>query len=368
MKSSLLMLFFSFIYFSKSYYVYTPQEVFKIFSSFTYNTTELQLIVDGLAKTFNDAYAFNEIVKNPPNTSYAQNYFKKINFENELKKINKNNVYLFFQGVKKALNSFEDLHINFHLEKFVHIFTLFYIGHPLRLYIQMYDNKPRIFGEAFYEEEVWKHFKNYQVIFETINANKEQPIKAINGQDPFEFITNIGKDYFTLKSPQATFVYKYFYLSNNINYYLLPLNLENLTEFNVVYDNGQSFTSDYIFISEQQINGGNNNLGNIFESNELKGENNIKEKAPSFLNNILFKNENKLIKEIIINKDNENQTRKDIKWDYNHSDIYKCRVDEANQINVNYISSFGTEKELQDYFKVIEKCFLLFDNNSYPIL
>ena len=368
MKSSLLMLFFSFIYFSKSYYVYTPQEVFKIFSSFTYNTTELQLIVDGLAKTFNDAYAFNEIVKNPPNTSYAQNYFKKINFENELKKINKNNVYLFFQGVKKALNSFEDLHINFHLEKFVHIFTLFYIGHPLRLYIQMYDNKPRIFGEAFYVEEVWKYFKNYQAIFETINANKEQPIKAINGQDPFEFITNIGKDYFTLKSPQATFVYKYFYLSNNINYYLLPLNLENLTEFNVVYDNGQSFTSDYIFISEQQINGGNNNLGNIFESNELKGENNIKEKAPSFLNNILFKNENKLIKEIIINKDNENQTRKDIKWDYNHSDIYKCRVDEANQINVNYISSFGTEKELQDYFKVVEKCFLLFDNNSYPIL
>ena len=368
MKASLLIMFFSIIYLSKSSYVYKPQQVIDFFSTFTYDTAKLQLIIDSLAKTFNDSYAFNEIVKNPPNTPYAKNYFKKIDFENELKKVDKSNVYLFFQGVKKALNAFEDLHINFHLETFVPIFTLFNFFHPLRLYIKMHNNKPRIFGEAFYPQDIWRYFKNYQTVFETINANKDEPIASINGQNPFDFITNIGKDYFYLKSPQATFVYKYFYLSNNINYYLLPLSLEDLTEFNVEYDNGQNFTSDYIFISEYKINNMNANLENILASNELKGENIIKKSSPSFPNNILFKNENKLIKESIINKGNESLNDEKIKWDYNHSTIYKCRVDETNQINVNYISSFGTQEELQDYFYIVEKCFQLFDNNTYPII
>jgi hypothetical protein len=83
----------------------------------------------------------------------------------------------------------------------------------------------------------------------------------------------------------------------------MPLSLEDLTEFKVVYDNDQSFTSDYIFISDYYINNNMNAiLGNALASNELKGENIAKESPPSFLNNVLFKNENTLNKENIISR------------------------------------------------------------------
>ena len=234
----------------------------------------------------------------------------------------------------------------------------------------MNNNKPRIFGKPYFEEEVWRNFKDHQTVFETINANLE-PIKSINGQDPFDFITNIGKDYLSLKSPQGTFVYNYFNLNNHINFYTLPLSIEDLSEFKVVYDNWQNFTTDYIVLHENNYNQISENLGNMFPSNELKGENNLKESGPSFLNNTLFKNENKNVKhnkESIINNDNTSLKGEDFKWDYNHNNIYKCRVDDTNQINVNYISSFGSQNELKDYFSVVEKCFLLFDKNSYPII
>ena len=207
----------------------------------------------------------------------------------------------------------------------------------------MNNNKPRIFGKPYFEEEVWRNFKDHQTVFETINANLE-PIKSINGQDPFDFITNIGKDYLSLKSPQGTFVYNYFNLNNHINFYTLPLSIEDLSEFKVVYDNGQNFTIDYIVLYENKNNQMRENLGNMFPSNELKGENNLKESGPSFLNNILFKNGNKnvkLNKESIISNDNTSLKGEDFKWDYNHNNIYKCRVDDTNQNNVNYISSFA---------------------------
>ena len=371
MNASLLILFFLIIQLSKSYTTFKPQQVINQFSSYTYDQDKLQLIIDSLGKTFNDSYAFNEIVKNPPDTPYSKNYFKKINFENELKKINKSNLYVFYQGVKKALNAFEDIHIDFHLEKFLRDFSLYYFAHPLSLYIKINNDIPRIFGKPYFEEEVWRNFKDYQTVFETINENLEEPIKSINDQDPFDFITNIGKDYLSLKSPQGTFVYNYFYLNNHIKFYTLPLSVEDLSEFKVVYDNGKTFTTDYIVLLENQNNQISENLGNMFPSNGLKVENNHKENGPTFLNNILFKNENKnviLNKENIIKNDNTGLKGEDFKWDYNHNNIYKCRVDDANQINVNYISSFGSQDELKDYFSVVEKCFLLFDKNSYPII
>ena len=363
MKAPLLILLFSVINISLSIYVYNPTQVINFFSGFTAETASLQFIIDSLKKTFNDAYAFIEISKNPPNK--PENYFKKINFENELSKIDiSGNLYFFYQGLKKALFAYEDLHINIDLETILQAFTLFYFNHPLKLYIQMYDNKPRIFGKPYHSSDIWPYFENYENLYLMINNNLDVPIKSINGQDPFDFITNIGKGYFGLKSPQSAFIYNYFNHNNNISFYDLPYSVDELTEFTVVYDNQDSFTTQYIVTSDVYLNQMNTNLNlrNLLMNNILKKENNIKENNPLFHNNILIKNELKN------NNDAVNETiDEEFKWDFNYYNIFKCRVDEKNNIDVIYISSFGSQNDLNNLLNMVAQCILLFDNNDYPI-
>ena len=55
-----------------------------------------------------------------------------------------------------------------------------------------------------------------------------------------------------------------------------------------------------------------------------------------------------------------------IKWDYEYEDIFKCRVDKKNEINVYYIHSF-MGKNRDSFYDKIEKCTKLFDKNKYPI-
>lgn len=63
--------------------------------------------------------------------------------------------------------------------------------------------------------------------------------------DPFDYINSFGSNYNNLKSPYTTFIYKYMN-HNNMSFYLYPLSIEDLTNFTVVYDNNQTFTTDFI--------------------------------------------------------------------------------------------------------------------------
>ena len=57
-----------------------------------------------------------------------------------------------------------------------------------------------------------------------------------------------------------------------------------------------------------------------------------------------------------------------ISWNVNFRNIFKCRVDHDNKINVYYINSFGSEQYLNDYCLKIVECVKLFDNNTYPVI
>ena len=309
---------------------YEPKEVIDYFNSIIVEDTEAAFIIERLSKTFNDAYAYNELSKNPPNN------YKKVDIQKLFKEIKTNNrtQYNFYQDIKKVLGQLEDLHINFDLSSYIPLYNALYINQPLRLYIKIYNNKPRFFGYSYHIDEAKSHFKNNVEVFKIINNNLNTPIYSINVKDPFDYITDFGKDYLSLKSPYATFVNNFNKFNSNFSFYSLPLSIEDLTNYTVVYDNNDTFTTDFITFTPIK---NNNNLQLLF-------------KIESEENNTIIKNNE------IIN------------WDVNFNNIFKCRVDDNNKINVYYINSFGSQQDLNNYFLNIVECVKLFDNNTYPVI
>ena len=112
----LLFQFFTLILNELSFY--DPQEVIDAFNRFTTENADLEFVIESLSKTFNDAYAFNEIYKNPPNN------FNKVDFQKLLKEINIKNgtIYSVYQDLRKVLWQLEDLHIQFDLSNYLPIF------------------------------------------------------------------------------------------------------------------------------------------------------------------------------------------------------------------------------------------------------
>ena len=60
-------------------------------------------------------------------------------------------------------------------------------------YISIYNNEPRIFGSEN-KDFYWQNFTNYQKVYDIIQKNSNIPISKINGKNPFDYITDFGKD------------------------------------------------------------------------------------------------------------------------------------------------------------------------------
>ena len=198
MKSQLILTFsivmlFKFILTQNNYNIYDPYYAMNYLNSSTYSPAGLQYIIDSLSKTFEDAYAFNEISKNPPQPKFSENYYKKIDIQKRLKEINTKNttVYKYYQDLKRALADLGDLHINFYLSKFVQIYTTIWPYQPLQFYIKMHMNKPRIFANCYVSNDIMNKFRNNETVFKVIMESYKFPIYSINGQDPFYYITNL---------------------------------------------------------------------------------------------------------------------------------------------------------------------------------
>ena len=345
--------------------VYTPEYIINYFNTIYVEEDILQFFIDCLSKTFNDTYAFNIISKNPPNPDY----YKKVDIVKLIKEIKTKNrsIYSFYQDLSKTFFELGDLHINLNLTKYLELFTATTFSQPLKLYIKMYNDTPRIFGDVFHSEEYHHYFKNYITVYSVIRNNKDIPIYEINGMNPFDYINNFGGIYNNLKSPYATFTYK-FKNYNNVTFYSYPLSIDNLTNFTVVYDSNDTFTTDFIVICPYNLS--NININNLNDKNKFINEkvninasiNMEKFKIPDYN----FISENSIIKDNKIKSNNPSLNI--INWNYSYYNIFKCRVDEENKVNVYFISGFGSYSDLNRYSQVIIKCANLFDTNKYPII
>ena len=85
-------------------------------------------------------------------------------------------------------------------------------------------------------------------LFKLVQDNLNTSIESINGKNPFTFIQEFAG--INLRSKHSTYVFKQLvYTKNNLN---IPVSMEDLTNFTVVYSNGDRFTTDYIIVDINQ--------------------------------------------------------------------------------------------------------------------
>ena len=355
--------------------VYSIEEIFNILNNLTETEDNLNMIIDSLSETLNKAYVYNEIYKNPPQPKFDENYYQKINVQEKLKSINtKNaNAYEFYREIKKVLDSLGDHHLVFGGEIILNYLNFL---EPIRYDIRKFDNKYRMFAQEIIYTDYFKNFKNNETIFDIIKNNRNTPIKSINGQDPFNFISNFGGVFKKLKSTQATFRYK-FINHNSKSLADYPLLFDEFTNFTVIYDNGDSFTTDYIIYTTKILEETDFIKENkFFDFNAKKSDiidyrmnmDSLLLKSSIFLNDInnLSKDENK--KHVNINEEKTNYSSLgSINWDYDSDSSIFCKVDEAKKVNIYVLSNFNI-KESPRYIKAVKNCVELFDNNDYPII
>ncbi len=357
--------------------VYTIEEIFQILNNLTETTENLTIILDNLSESLDKVYVYNEINKNPPQPQFDNNYHMKINIQEKLKKIGTKTItpYEFYRRIKLILDNLGDHHLTFGGD-----IILSYLNflEPLRLNIKKVDEKYKIFGETIIYTDYLKYFRNYEAIIDIIKNNTNTPIKSINGKDPFDFITNFGGGFKRLKSLQASFRYKF----TNLNGKTLtdyPLSYEELTNFTVVYDNGDNFTTDYIIYTTKDLSETEfikeNKFFNFNKKEDEEDENiyyNFKLKNSPLKKSFFIKDDQNNMSENInkfddIKNTNINNILGSINWDYDSDLSIYCKADNSKKINVYLVNNFNIHEGTR-YIKTIKNCVELFDNNDYPII
>ena len=365
----MILFFLYFLGFSINKNIYSPVEVINYFNEEIVESHILEEIKNKVSILLNDFYAFYEISKNPPQPNFDNNYHNKVDLKKEINDIQTNNTsyYKFYQDFNKALTKTRDGHFYFDVfdsNKFLKQFTFL---SPLKLYIISDNGTIKIVGKNNVKPEYYSKYKNHEIIFDIIDKNENTTIRSIKGKDPFDFISEFGSNYMDFRSPHANLAFK-FILTDVCYLSVFPLSIEDLTNFTVVYENNDIFTTDYII--ESDVNIYEDQTDNILLKQSPEP---IVEKKIFFhdkfeilqdlqKNSEILLNDNRIIKQrSLLEEENI-----EIKWDYNYSTIFKCRVDKENEINVYYINSFYGN-DTNTFVDTIVKCLELFDTNKYPI-
>ncbi|EDR29782.1 hypothetical protein EDI_222990 [Entamoeba dispar SAW760] len=282
-------------------------------------------------KYYLEAYVFKDILKNPPQPSFSNNYYEKVDIDSELNKINTDtiNFYDFYSQIKNLIISTRDYHLGFSVDESSNNdnkdLLYFYYFLPFNITI---DRNKKMY---LIPKDV---FKGVSVdVPQKIIDNKDVAIKTINGEDPFNIIREFGKEYIRLRCPHAQFTEA---KSSESDYALTQgrLSLQPLSKnylnkpIYITWENGQSDNVNYSIlrygsrykVNKEQIE--NINKHHLMEEEFLKSIN----RTTEYIENEELKNE------------------------------YGSLVEP--------IYFFHT---LSPYYKTILNCIELFDSNEYPI-
>ena len=314
-----------------SYYVYDPYKVLEFINKFKLDEYHYKTLKKSFAITFQDAYTYNEISKNPPQPDFNINYHDKVDIEQLIENINITNIsfYNFYREIKKCISELKDANLKIFIDenKNLKILSDLYLAFPIDFKIKKINNKNEIY--CVFNNRYMQIFDNE--ILEQIKSNIDNYIISINGGNPFDFITNFGGKISSGKNPHGTFTRK-FNTHNGQSLELYPLDFNDLN-VEIVFNNGKRVNIKYFFISNEEILDLNN----------------------AMINQINLTEEDK--KDIT-----NNNLKEKIKWDeIDLFDIYKCRIDDKNKVNIFHVINL----QLDDGFF---RCIDLFDKNNYPII
>jgi len=289
-------------------------------------------------------------------------------------------VYRFYQDIARLIGKLNDGHTSIsnlnisNSRMFLNSSNPAAVLIPLVLYIKVTNGTARIFGKPHKNRTLYRYFINNETVLKVINESLNVPIKTINNSDPFDYIMNLGSQYSNLRNPHGSFTF-FFNNLNRIPLSYIPLSIESLTNFKVVYDNNKEFTTEFIIAYKYKLNNipevkAGLNFNYIY--NELKYI-----YAPEF-EELPYELINFTEYGIKVNRPKHNYAIQDnsgknknstFKWKYNFENIFKCGI--YNKTNIYFISSFisddeNDEKE-KDFLLRMVKCAEYFDKNDYPI-
>ena len=188
----ILFIILSFISFSLQDRYYDIEEVFEYLDEQGYNTEEeYNEVIRNISKIFKDSYAFYDISKNPPQPFFDKDYHSKIDIQEKLNEIDVSNInsYELYRRIMTVLSELRDAHIVISFLDFD--FKEFYVTSPFDYVIGADENgKPRIFVECI--DSIIDYFDDSYNIKSICDGYTSLPVETINGQDPFEYILNLG--------------------------------------------------------------------------------------------------------------------------------------------------------------------------------
>ena len=304
---------------------YSIEEFFYTVNKIEISEENSNKLINNLIKIF-ERYVFLDIIKNPPQPKNKENYYNKVDIIEELKLVKKGKrPFLdFYRDIRTIIDKCQDRHLFFYINENFEDYSFLQnslLISPIYLYI--------------YNKNVYSFINdNYPLNFmEDLNILENQPIKSINGISPFEYIQNFNDRFLKYKSPQAQFVSNLIDLNNPFSLVYLPLDIKNLTNITIIYDDNTSMKFDYRV---------------EFRSN-----------LAIYVNYFLYKFEQFFY---------ENFNMFDMEWDLTlENGKLKCLVDYENKVNVIYQNTFHVS-DLKEGAKFFDDCFTNFDNNNYPII
>ena len=145
---------------SRYSYVYPIEEAYKILNNIKAEESDLKIIIDSFIALFNEAYAYTEVAKNPPQPSFNSTYFEKVDIIEGLKNIpiKNTNMFKFYQELKLLFDRLGYQHLKIDI-KSSNLKNL-YFECPLQLAIRDYNYKFKIFGKVRPSEENYQFFRN----------------------------------------------------------------------------------------------------------------------------------------------------------------------------------------------------------------
>ena len=369
----------------------TPEQVINCIKSVKFEQAYYKNVVNDII-TLLDPYVFTDILKNPPQPEGFTDYFEPVDLIAELREINTNpaTFYEFYRSVKRVLNSVQDGHLmHFFVgsDKYDHKLVDFYGHLPLDLYTTSVNGEGKVMGELI-NETLYSHFKDGADIKAIVTKNLNVPIKKINEMEPPEFIFSFGSEYYNfLKNRDAKYTYANSHFSQLMSLYEFPLEISDFTNISIEYENGDKFTTDFLFLNADPAKdkGKNDNKMRFTEYVRRRAQDIALAGLQLDLNKLLKEWENdEEVKKPLTEKEIIEQLRSiDIKelkrrpqkrsartdgWDRGTLDgVLKCRVDTTNKVNVFFINSFYPD-DTTDYSNVLVECTQDIEKNDYPII
>ena len=317
-------------------------------------------VIGNLTALIKEGYVYSDFLKAPKQPK--PNYFNKMDLIQELEDINTTNrsFYEFYGDIMRIIGNTEDGHFAVYSLETPNKIKLrdYYFCIPFYYYVkEVFDDDNITIKDTYLTIDPLPNYCQSKYSNETltkINELSGLKIISINGLDPFEYLEKMGRNLVSPHSPQCKYINSLDYIEqHSLSFY--PHKKEDLP-ISIQFEGNELLETEYTLQKR------------VYFSEEFR-EYYLAQLNKSFKNNIPFPKFEEIEKKFKIKKGLINKLKDDKDmWDLQSEDeTIKCRVDNENQFNVFYQSSFSPDN-FNEYEDIMYKCFSKFYSNDFKII